>query len=155
MSVEIERKYLVNGDEWKTVQPVALRQGYLNTDKSRTVRVRTAGPNAFLTVKGATINLSRPEFEYLIPFEDAQAMLQLCSDSIIEKQRYTVPIGELIWEIDEFSGANKGLVIAEVELKSESQEVVLPAWIGDEVSADPRYFNSVLALTPYSKWEDT
>jgi len=155
MSVEIERKYLVNGDEWKTVQPVALRQGYLNTDKSRTVRVRTAGPNAFLTVKGATTNLSRPEFEYLIPFEDAQAMLQLCSDSIIEKQRYTVPIGELIWEIDEFSGANKGLVIAEVELKSESQEVVLPDWIGAEVSGDPRYFNSALALTPYSKWEDT
>jgi len=152
MGVEIERKYLVTGDAWKSVQPVLLRQGYLNTDKTRIVRVRTAGANAFLTVKGATTNVSRQEFEYLIPLEDAQEMLLLCADSIVEKQRYTLPVGNNIWEIDEFCGANEGLVIAEVELKSESQTITLPDWIGEEVSGDSRYYNSSLALTPFSNW---
>jgi len=153
MGVEIERKFLVEGDAWKIVQPVLLRQGYLNTDKSRTVRVRTAGPNAFLTIKGATVNVSRKEFEYLIPLEDAEAMLLLCSDSIIEKHRYTIPIGELVWEVDEFCGANQGLVVAEVELESESQSITLPDWVGNEVSGDSRYYNSSLVSTPFSGWE--
>lgn len=154
MGVEIERKYLVNGDEWKTVEPVYLRQGYLNTDKSRTVRVRVAGANAFLTIKGITNNVSRPEFEYPIPVEDADALLLLCSDSIIDKRRYMIPIGNLIWEIDEFCGDNEGLVLAEVELQSETQVVTLPDWIGEEVSGDSRYYNSSLALMPFSKWRE-
>jgi len=153
MSVEIERKFLVEGDTWKTAQPIQLRQGYLNTDKSRTVRVRIAGPNAFLTIKGITTNVSRPEFEYLIPLEDAEELLLLCEDSIIDKQRYTFPFGDVIWEIDEFRGANEGLVVAEVELTSETQEITLPDWIGEEVSDDARYYNSSLAMTPYSSWD--
>ncbi len=152
MGVEIERKFLVNGNAWKTAQPIHLRQGYLNTDKSRTVRVRIAGPNAFLTIKGTATNLSRPEFEYLIPVEDAEALLVLCSDSIIEKRRYTLPIGDVIWEIDEFCGANEGLVVAEVELKSATQQFNFPDWLGVEVSDDSRYYNSSLALTPFSSW---
>jgi len=154
MGIEIERKFLVIGDGWKTVEPVLLRQGYLNTDKSRTVRVRTAGQKAFLTIKGKTTNVSRSEFEYLIPLQDAESMLLLCSDSIIEKQRYTLPIGGLVWEVDEFCGENQGLVVAEVELESESQVVTRPDWVGEEVSGDTRYYNSSLALMPFSNWAD-
>jgi len=155
MGIEIERKYLVTGNAWKVAQPITLRQGYLNTDKSRTVRVRISELNAFLTIKGITTNVSRSEFEYPIPLADAEALLLLCSDSIIDKQRYTLPIGDVVWEIDVFSGANKGLVVAEVELKSETQLVALPDWIGEEVSGDPRYYNSSLALTPFCVWGDT
>lgn len=154
MGVEIERKYLVTGNGWKTVEPVNLRQGYLNTDKSRTVRVRIAGPDAFLTVKGLTAGISRAEFEYAIPLEDAQALLLLCSDSIIEKRRYVITVGELVWEVDEFYGANEGLLVAEVELSSETQSVPLPEWVGNEVSSDPRYYNSSLALNPFTSWND-
>jgi len=154
MGIEIERKFLVTGDAWKSVEPIPLRQGYLNTDKSRTVRVRTAGSIAFLTIKGLTTNVSRAEFEYPIPLEDAEGLLLLCSDSIIEKQRYTLPIGDLVWEVDEFSGANQGLVIAEVELEFETQKVSLPDWIGVEVSNDLRYYNSSLAKAPFSGWRN-
>jgi len=154
MGIEIERKFLVSGDGWKTVEPIPLRQGYLNTDESRTVRVRTAGMNAFLTIKGITTNVSREEFEYLIPIEDAERLLLLCSNSIVEKQRYVFSIGDLVWEIDEFSGENKGLVVAEVELESETQSIELPEWIGEEVSGDLRYYNSSLAIKPFSKWGD-
>lgn len=153
MGVEIERKFLVTGDEWKTVEPIVLRQGYLNTDKLRTVRVRTAGANAFLTIKGKTNHITRPEFEYLIPVEDAEALLLMCSDTIIEKKRYVLVDGLLIWEIDEFCGANEGLVVAELELKSETQTVDFPDWIGEEVSGDERYYNSSLALSPFSRWD--
>ncbi len=152
MGVEIERKFLVKGDSWKTAKPMHLRQGYLNTDRSRTVRVRIAGPNAYITIKGITTNVSRTEFEYPIPLEDADALLLLCSDSIIDKQRHTLPIGDVVWEIDEFYGANKGLVVAEVELNSETQQFSLPNWIGDEVSNDSRYYNSSLAVMPFSNW---
>jgi len=152
MGVEIERKFLVTGDAWRTVEPVRLRQGYLNTDKSRTVRVRIAESKAYLTIKGITTNVSRSEFEYPIPLEDAEALLLLCSDSIIDKQRYTLPIGDVTWEIDEFSGANKGLVVAEVELESENQALTLPDWVGEEVSGDSQYYNSSLATAPFSVW---
>jgi len=154
VSVEIERKYLVNGDGWKIVEPVYLCQGYLNTDKARTVRVRVAETKAFLTIKGKTTGVSRPEFEYPIPLEDARELLLMCTESLIEKRRYSVPIEGLIWEIDEFMGSNKGLLVAEVELQSEHQKVNLPAWIGKEVSGDTRYFNSALASMPYSLWEE-
>ena len=152
MSVEIERKYLVNGSGWKTVKPIDIRQGYLNTDQSRTVRVRVAGVAAYLTIKGKTTNLSRPEFEYEIPLEDARELLLLCSDAIIEKSRYLVPFGGLIWEVDEFYGANAGLVIAEVELQAEDQSVVKPDWVAEEVSGDARYYNASLVKSPFTSW---
>lgn len=152
MGIEIERKYLVAGDGWKLGEPLHLRQGYLNTDKSRTVRVRTVGADAYLTIKGITNGISRAEFEYPIPLQDAQELLQLCSGAIVEKLRYVVPIDNLVWEIDEFYGDNEGLLIAEVELSSESQSFTLPEWVGKEVSGDARYYNSMLAQAPYSSW---
>jgi len=152
MTLEIERKYLVVGSGWKTVEPMQLRQGYLNSDKTRTVRVRVADSDAYLTIKGLTTGISRPEFEYPIPLEDAEQLLQLCSNSIIEKRRYVLPIGDVVWEIDEFFGDNAGLLLAEVELQSESQTFPLPDWVGQEVSDDARYYNSSLAITPFSAW---
>jgi len=154
MGVEIERKFLVIGDSWKTVEPVTLCQGYLNTDKARTVRIRTSANEAFLTIKGITSSISRPEFEYAIPIDDANELLLLCSESIIQKKRYALPIGDVVWEIDEFFGDNAGLIIAEVELRYEVQSIELPNWIGKEVSGDSRYYNSSLASMPFSKWVD-
>jgi len=154
MGVEIERKYLVAGDGWKSVSPVILSQGYLNTDKARTVRVRTTGSDAFLTIKGITSSISRPEYEYAIPIDDARELLALCSDSIIQKNRYVLPIGDVVWEIDEFLGDNEGLIIAEAELISETQIIELPEWIGKEVSGETRYYNSSLASMPFKHWTD-
>lgn len=152
MGIEIERKYLVDGVGWKNSDPLHIRQGYLNTDKLRTVRVRTVGADAYLTIKGQTNGISRAEFEYPIPLQDAQSLLHLCSDSIVEKMRYVLPIDNVVWEIDEFYGANEGLLIAEVELRSESQSITLPQWVGKEVSDDARYYNSMLAQAPFSSW---
>ncbi len=152
MSVEIERKFLTTGFGWKVVEPVDIRQGYLNKDKARTVRVRVFGEQAYLTVKGKTIGISRSEYEYPIALQDGNELLELCVDSIIEKKRYTLAIDDLIWEVDEFYGNNEGLVIAEVELKSEAQVIQLPDWVGDEVSSDARYFNSSLAQHPFNTW---
>jgi len=155
MAKEIERKFLVAGEEWKRgVTGVAYRQGYLSTVKERTVRVRTVGDKGFLTIKGITIGVSRSEFEYSIPTEDANALLNdLCERPLIEKTRYKIQQGGLTWEIDEFFGENQGLIVAEVELKDEHQAFDRPPWIGQEVSGDPRYFNSNLIKTPYTRWQ--
>lgn len=131
---------------------VPLIQGYLAGSNQATVRVRIAGDIAFLTVKGRVKNLTRQEFEYEIPVADAQAMMDLCHPRVVEKTRYKIPIEDLIWEVDEFAGQNQGLVLAEVELTSPEQSVPLPDWIGLEVSDDPRYFNSYLAVHPYKTW---
>lgn len=131
---------------------VPLIQGYLAGSNQATARVRIAGDNAFLTVKGRVKNLTRQEFEYEIPVADAQAMMDLCHPRVVAKTRYKIPIEDLIWEVDEFTGQNRGLVLAEVELTSPEQSVPLPDWIGLEVSDDPRYFNSYLAAHPYSTW---
>lgn len=154
MSKEIERKYLVTGDTWRQLaQPVHYRQGYLNSQKERTVRIRTVGEKAFMTVKGLTKGVTRLEFEYEIPFDDCVTMLEnLAEQPIIEKARYKIPMGELVWEIDEFFGVNEGLIVAEVELKSEDQAFDKPEWVGEEVSSDPRYFNSNLVRNPYTTW---
>ena len=153
MSIEIERKFLVVGDAWKTSAGEGLlcRQGYLAADKRKTVRVRILGDRGFLTIKGATDGISRMEFEYEIDYPDAAYMLMLC-DRIIEKHRYHLRHEGLIWEVDVFSGANEGLVMAEVELESEDQDVELPVWAGEEVSDDPRYYNACLAFHPFSGW---
>jgi CYTH domain-containing protein len=150
---EIERKYLVRGDDWRKLAPgVRYRQGYLSTVKERTVRVRTVGDHGYLTVKGVTVGATRKEFEYGIPADDAAALLELCEQPLVEKVRYKIAFGGLTWEVDEFEGANQGLVVAECELSSEDQRIELPPWIGDEVTGDPRYFNSNLIAHPFSRW---
>jgi adenylate cyclase len=154
MANEIERKFLVIGHEWKSLAVgVPYRQGYLSTVKERTVRVRTVGDRGMLTIKGITTDVSRLEFEYEIPLADANRMLdELCERPLIEKTRYTIRIGPLTWEVDEFTGDNRGLIVAEVELSSADQPLVRPPWIGEEVSHDPRYFNSNLVRHPYTTW---
>jgi len=155
MAVELERKFRVIGAAWKAgAVGVAYRQGYLSTVKERTVRVRTVGGRGFLTVKGLTRGVARLEFEYEIPAADATRMLdELCERPLIAKTRYRVPFGGLVWEIDEFHDENEGLVVAEVELSDAGQRFDRPAWIGTEVSGDPRYFNSNLILHPYRTWQ--
>jgi adenylate cyclase len=151
--VEIERKFLINKNLWKPVETgVEIRQGYLSVHPERVVRVRIAGDKAYITIKGKATGLVRPEFEYEIPKNEAEILLKMCLDFPIEKIRFKEKINGVIWEIDVFSGANSGLIIAEVELTSEDQKVVLPDWIAEEVSNDYRYFNSWLSENPYTKW---
>lgn len=155
MGEEIERKFLVRDDRWKkNVSGTLVRQGYLSSQKERIVRIRTMGDKGFLAVKGLTEGISRLEFEYSIPKLDADTMLgQLCERPLIEKARYAIHIAGVMWEIDEYRSENEGLVVAEVELKSENQELKeIPEWIGEEVSSDAKYFNSNLIRHPYSKW---
>ncbi len=154
MAKEIERKYLVKGNQWKTLaQGMVYRQGYIPTVGKQTVRVRIVGNQGYLTIKGENVGATRSEFEYPIPVEDAAEMLHtLCDRPLIEKTRYKIPQGDLVWEVDEFAGENAGLVIAEVELQEENQQIELPEWIERQVT-DPKYYNSNLAKHPYSKWE--
>lgn len=153
MGIEIERKFLVEGETWRSLGiGVDLTQGYLVGNDQATVRVRIAGNVAYLTVKGKVRNLTRQEFEYEIPLIDAQAILKLCFPRIVAKKRYKIRLDDLTWEVDEFLGANQGLVMAEVELSSPNQPVPLPNWIAEEVSHDYRYFNSYLADHPYTTW---
>ena len=154
MALEIERKFLVNSGRWKNLADgILYRQAYLSIGKERTVRVRVIGETGFLTIKGPTVGISRLEFEYEIPLDDAQHMLdELCKKPIIEKHRSKIEYGGLIWEVDEFHGANEGLVIAEVELESADQVIDLPDWVGEEVSGDPRYFNAALVGRPFNTW---
>jgi adenylate cyclase len=154
MGLEIERKFLVTGTAWKALSAgVLTRQGYLSRGPERTVRVRIAGNQGFLTIKGKTQGLSRPEFEFAIPVEDAAAMLDgLCEKPLIEKTRYRVPFGAHTWDVDEFHGANAGLVVAEVELARADEEPALPPWVGREVSRDARYYNANLVKRPFTTW---
>ncbi len=156
MGHEIERKFLLSSDEWRRgAQGQLYRQGYLSTDTARTVRVRIVGQRALLTIKGLTRGISRLEFEYEIPLADATRLLdELCHRPLIEKTRYEVGHAGLTWEIDEFHGDNKGLVVAEVELSAEDQHIELPGWVGAEVSGDARYYNANLAQHPYSQWRE-
>ena len=154
MGKEIERKFLVKKDIWRPKSKGSLyRQGYLSAVKERVVRVRVARDKGFLTVKGITKGFSRLEFEYEIPIKDAYQMLDtVCERPLIEKTRYREEHKGMIWEIDVFLGDNQGLVLAEVELESETQQFSLPDWIGEEVSEDPRYFNVNLLKNPFSQW---
>lgn len=153
MAIEIERKFLVVGDSWRTVEGVYSRQGYLCGEIDRVVRVRVIHDRGYLTVKGRTVGVTRYEYEYEIPVDDADQMLDdLCEKPLIEKYRYTLDHGGQEWEIDEFLGQNAGLIVAEVELESLEQEIVLPPWVGSEVSDDPRYFNINLMKKPYCTW---
>ncbi|HSI13246.1 MAG TPA: CYTH domain-containing protein [Chthoniobacter sp.] len=153
MSREIERKFLLKSDAWRELADgVTYRQGYLSATPERTVRVRIAGDEAFLTVKGRSVKNSRAEFEYSIPLADAEQMLKLCEGPLVEKTRYEIPHAGKTWQVDEFCGDNHGLVTAEVELTTESEQPEIPDWIGEEVSGDPRYYNSNLARHPFSAW---
>ncbi|HEY9799110.1 MAG TPA: CYTH domain-containing protein [Leptolyngbyaceae cyanobacterium] len=153
MAKEIERKFLVNRDSWRQLGEGSLyRQGYIPS-QGATVRVRIAGNQGYLTIKGPTVNFSRSEFEYPIPLADAEEMLDtLCDRPLIEKTRYKIEWAGLVWEVDEFAGANQGLILAEVELTDEAQQVEIPDWIGTEVTGDNRYFNSYLVKHPFSEW---
>jgi adenylate cyclase len=153
MGVEIERKFLLAGDGWRALgQPVLLRQGYLSLDPARVVRVRVDGDEAYITIKGRGKGASRGEWEYPIPLDDANELLELCEQPIIEKYRRKIEFAGNVWEVDEFIGANQGLVLAEIELDSEDQAFEKPDWIGEEVTHDKRYFNSNLVKQSFSSW---
>ena len=154
MGLEIERKFLLKTDGWRDLaKGILYRQGYLNSAKECTVRVRLAGDKGFLTIKGLTVGAARAEYEYEIPAADAEAMLDdLAEKPLIEKIRYKISYAGLIWEIDEFMGDNAGLVVAEVELDSETQAISKPDWAGEEVTGDARYFNSSLCRQPFKQW---
>ena len=153
MASEIERKFLLAGDAWNDGSPgVRIAQGYLSLDPDRTVRVRLAGEKAFLTIKGRTEGITRAEFEYEIPADDARDLLAMCLPSVIDKTRHRVEFRGHVWEVDVFHGANDGLVIAEVELEDESITPELPPWAGAEVSSDARFFNANLAVHPFSSF---
>jgi adenylate cyclase len=152
MAIEIERKFLVVGDAWRTAPPVFYSQGYLNRDKARTVRVRIAGEEAFLTIKGTSVGARRAEFEYPIPVWDARELLALCEQPLIEKNRRKILHEGFVWEVDEFLGENLGLVVAEIELPAEDAVFAKPDWVGEEVTEDARYFNSNLSCTPFNRW---
>ncbi len=155
MAKEIERKFLVVSDRWKaSAAGQRYCQGYIATAKvGQSVRVRLVGDRGFLTVKGPVEGLTRAEYEYEIPQRDAAEMLKtLCDRPLIEKTRYRLPIGEVVWEIDEFAGENAGLTVAEVELTSEHQAFERPDWLGEEVSGQAKYYNASLVKYPYSQW---
>jgi len=154
MGQEIERKFLVKDNSWRTATGTLIRQGYLRNQIEGTVRVRTKGERAYLTIKGNTTGITRLEFEYEIPVEDANQILdKLCIKPLIEKIRYDVHVGGFKWEIDEFLGENAGLVVAEIELEDEGQKFPKPDWLGKEVSEEFRYQNANLVKNPYSKWD--
>ena len=155
MGIEIERKFLVANDRWKALaSPEYYCQGYLNLDQTRTVRIRIVGEKGILTIKGPSEANQRLEFEYEVPLADARQMMELVDGTPIEKNRYKIPLGEHVWEVDEFLGDNLGLVVAEIELRSVEEGFEKPDWIGVEVSDDRRYFNSQLVQNPFRNWSN-
>jgi adenylate cyclase len=153
MGQEIERKFLVDTARWRPAGTgVAYRQGYLSSHRERVVRVRLEGEAGKLTIKGTNTGVSRLEFEYDVPREDAELLLALCERPLIEKVRHTEEHGGKTWEIDVFSGDNEGLIIAEIELSSEAEAFTAPPWATEEVSHDPRYYNANLIKAPYRTW---
>ena len=154
MAKEIERKYLVISDEWRGLsEGIMYRQGYLSSQKKRIVRIRTIHDKGFVTIKGMNSGITRAEYEYEIPLADANEMLDsLCLKPLIEKKRYKIIYEGLTWEVDEFFSENLGLIIAEIELKSEDQKIPKPKWLGEEVSYQSKYFNANLIQHPYITW---
>lgn len=155
MAFEIERKFLVDTDKWSPAdQGTRIIQAYLGLSPSPTVRIRIAGEKAFLTIKGRTETISRPEFEYEVPLEDGMEMLKLALSEPVEKTRYKIGYENFLWEVDVFSGKNEGLVMAEIELNSVNQEFPRPDWLLMEVSSDERFYNSYLSIHPFQEWGD-
>lgn len=155
--IEIERKFLVTSDAFKkkAISQKRITQGYLSAVPERTVRVRTKGDQAFLTIKGASneTGMSRFEWEKEIPVEDAKKLLLLCEKGVIDKTRFEIKVGKHIYEVDEFYGDNQGLIMAEIELQSETESFEKPNWLGKEVTNDSRYYNAYLSKNPYTDWK--
>ncbi len=157
MAQEIERKFLLTSDAWRDeiYSSCHYAQGYLSNSERVSIRIRTSGEKAYLNFKSATLGISRSEYEYEIPLSDADEMLASFAEGpLIEKVRYFVKRDSHVWEIDVFEGDNAGLVVAEIELASEDEAFDRPAWIGEEVSSDPRYYNVCLVTHPYCQWTD-
>ena len=154
MGKEIERKFLVTGTSWKKdATGVRCCQGYMCINGGTTIRVRIKGEKGFLTIKGKSVGITRSEYEYEIPLEDARELLDnQCEKPLIDKLRYTIKYKGFLWEVDEFAGLNQGLVLAEIELESEEQDFERPEWLGREVSGDFRYYNVSLIRNPWSEW---
>jgi len=154
--LEIERKFAVKSTNFlaNAKESYKITQGYLNTDKNRTVRVRIKGSRGFITVKGISSadGLSRFEWEKEIDIKDAEALLLLCEDFVIDKTRYLIPFDNVVFEVDVFEGANKGLVIAEVELETTDQQFEKPDWLGEELTGDERFYNAYLSNVPFTSW---
>ena len=156
MAKEIERKFLLASDGWRgtVVRKREICQGYLGGAERVSIRVRVSGNEAWLNIKCGGLEVVRDEYEYAIPIDDARALLAVASVPLIEKVRYYVPYRGFTWEIDEFCGANAGLIVAEIELDSEGEDIPLPPWVGKEITLVPRYYNVSLARRPYSDWTD-
>ena len=155
MALEIERKFLLANEDWRpaATHSETLWQGYLTTNERCSVRVRVAGDLGYLNIKSTTLGVVRHEFEYAVPVAEARELLTLfCDGRSLGKTRYHVPVGAHLWEIDVFEGENAGLIVAEVELSAEDEEFERPSWLGEEVSADPRYYNTSLIAHPYARW---
>jgi len=156
MGIEIERKFLIKKRDWPKMdlsRGELYRQGYLLTDPSKTVRVRQTADRGFITVKGISAGATRAEFEYEIPFAEAGELIDRFATTELSKVRYHVRVGNHLWEIDEFKGPNEGLLIAEIELKTETESFELPSWIDREVTGEERYYNSNLTLHPFQSWK--
>ncbi len=156
MGQEIEKKFLISNNSWRELgRGEVYCQGYLNSEKGRTVRIRTIGERGILTIKGPNVDGAKLEYEYDIPISDALEMLErLCHKPLIKKTRYKIKHRNFVWEVDEFSGENEGLLFAEIELESLDQSFERPEWIGKEVTDDSRYYNANLVNNPYSNWKD-
>jgi adenylate cyclase len=154
--IEIERKFLITSDEYKTAAFAKheIAQGYLNSTPERTVRVRIKGSKGYLTIKGKgnTSGMSRFEWEKEIPVSDAKSLLELCEKGVISKTRFEIKVGNHVYEVDEFYGENQGLVVAEIELQSETESFEKPSWLGNEVTNDEQYYNAYLSKNPFKNW---
>lgn len=155
MGTEIERKFLVVNDHWRTqaIESRSIAQGYLSSHTNCSVRVRISGTEASLNIKGATLGIERAEFEFPIPLPEAREMLEtFCAEQLVAKTRYIVPYADHTWEVDVFAGSNAGLIVAEIELSARDEDFSRPAWLGREVSEDPRFYNVNLIEHPYRDW---
>ena len=155
-NMEIERKFLVHKDRWLTVSPpggIRYVQGYLSIDEDKVIRVRVAGEQGFLTIKGKSETFSHPEYEYTIPVDDARELIRLFINNQVEKVRFHIQCGNHVWEVDEFLRENEGLLMAEIELDNPEEYFEKPVWLGEEVTDDMRYNNAYLSIHPYSHWK--
>jgi adenylate cyclase len=155
MPLEIEKKYLVNKQKWnETDKPKGqfFRQGYLLTDPNKTIRVRLTDTKSYLTIKGLSVGATRPEFEYEIPKDEAEELLDMFAISDLTKIRYKILFNNKLWEVDAFLGDNAGLIVAEIELENEDEVFDLPNWIDNEVTGENKYYNSNLSVLPYKNW---
>ena len=155
-NIEIERKFLVDKEKWSlSAKPdgTSYIQGYLSIDDDKIVRVRVAGDQGFLTIKGISETFSHPEFEYAIPVDDARELIHQFTATRVEKVRIRIPAGNHVWEVDEFHGENEGLLMAEIELESHDEIFEKPLWLGEEITGDKRYYNAYLSLNPFRTWQ--